>query len=67
METYIIDGMRSPMGMKNGNLMGVRPDDLTTDVVKVLLERNSTISPSNIEDMVIGCAFPEGSQGFVQE
>ena len=39
METYIIDGVRSPMGMKNGNLMGVRPDDLATDVVKVLLER----------------------------
>ena len=33
METYIIDGVRSPMGMKNGNLMGVRPDDLATDVV----------------------------------
>ena len=65
METYIVDGVRSPMGMKNGNLMGVRPDDLATDVVKVLLERNKSISYNNIEDMVIGCAFPEGSQGFL--
>ena len=64
METYIVDGVRSPIGMKNGNLMGVRPDDLATDVVKVLLERNKSISHSNIEDMVIGCAFPEGEQGF---
>ena len=51
METYIVDGVRSPMGMKNGNLMGVRPDDLATDVVKVLLERNKYISYNNIEDI----------------
>ena len=65
MDTYIIDGMRSPIGMKNGNMIGVRPDDLATDVVKALLDRNSSISHENIEDMVIGCAFPEGSQGFL--
>ena len=40
MDTYIIDGMRSPIGMKNGNMIGVRPDDLATDVVKALLYRN---------------------------
>jgi len=65
METYIIDGMRSPIGMKNGNMIGIRPDDLATDTVKALLERNSSISHHSIEDMVIGCAFPEGSQGFL--
>ena len=65
MDTYIIDGMRSPIGMKNGNMIGVRPDDLATETVKALLERNSSISHDSIEDMVIGCAFPEGSQGFL--
>jgi len=65
METYIIDGMRSPIGMKNGNMIGIRPDDLATETVKALLERNSSISHDSIEDMVIGCAFPEGSQGFL--
>ena len=65
MDTYIIDGMRSPIGMKNGNMIGIRPDDLATDVVKALLDRNSSISHKNIEDIVIGCAFPEGSQGFL--
>ena len=65
MDTYIIDGMRSPIGMKNGNMIGIRPDDLATDTIKALLDRNPSISHENIEDMVIGCAFPEGSQGFL--
>jgi len=65
MDTYIIDGLRSPIGIKNGKMIGMRPDDLATDVVKVLLERNTSINHKNIEDMVIGCAFPEGSQGFL--
>ena len=65
MDTYIIDGMRSPIGMKNGNMIGIRPDDLATETIKALLDRNPSISHKNIEDMVIGCAFPEGSQGFL--
>ena len=65
MDTYIIDGLRSPIGMKNGNMIGIRPDDLATDVVKVLLDRNPSIDHKDIEDMVIGCAFPEGPQGFL--
>ena len=65
MDTYIIDGVRSPIGMKNGQMIGVRPDDLAADTIKVLLERNSTIDHKYIEDVVIGCAFPEGSQGFL--
>ena len=65
MDTYIIDGVRSPIGMKNGQMIGIRPDDLAADTIKVLLERNSTIDHKYIEDVVIGCAFPEGSQGFL--
>jgi len=65
MDTYIIDGLRSPIGIKNGKMIGMRPDDLATEVVKVLLDKNSTIPHKDIEDMVIGCAFPEGSQGFL--
>ncbi len=38
--TYIIDGARSPIGTKNGNMIGMRPDDLSADILKVLLERN---------------------------
>ncbi len=65
MDTYIIDGVRSPIGIKNGQMMGVRPDDLAADIIKVLLERNRNIDHKYIEDTVIGCAFPEGSQGFL--
>ena len=65
MDTYIIDGVRSPIGMKNGQMIGVRPDDLAADTIKVLLERNTTIDHKYIEDVVIGCAFPEGPQGFL--
>ena len=36
--TYIIDGARSPIGTKNGNMIGIRPDDLSADILKVLLE-----------------------------
>ena len=64
-DTFIIDGLRSPIGLKNGNLVGMRPDDLASNVVKGLLERNSSINHQNIEDVVIGCAFPEGSQGML--
>ena len=65
MDTYIIDGLRSPIGIKNGKMIGMRPDDLATEVVKALLDKNPTIPHKDIEDMVIGCAFPEGSQGFL--
>ena len=64
-ETFIIDGLRSPIGLKNGGLIGIRPDDLAADIVKGLLDRNSSIDTKNIEDIAIGCAFPEGSQGML--
>tara|TARA_Y100001958_G_C21205665_1_gene531812 strand:+ start:423 stop:1556 length:1134 start_codon:yes stop_codon:yes gene_type:complete len=63
--TIIVDAVRSPMGMKNGKMIGIRPDDLGANTLKVLLERNSSISPEKIEDVVVGCAFPEGSQGML--
>ena len=64
-DTFIIDGLRSPIGLKNGNLIGMRSDDLAAEVVKGLLDRNPSIDNKNIEDIVIGCAFPEGSQGML--
>tara|TARA_B100002052_G_scaffold203073_1_gene185389 strand:- start:2493 stop:3626 length:1134 start_codon:yes stop_codon:yes gene_type:complete len=63
--TIIVDAVRSPMGLKNGKMVGIRPDDLGAKTLKVLLERNSSISSEKIEDVVVGCAFPEGSQGML--
>lgn len=63
--SVIIDAVRSPIGVKNGNMVGIRPDDLTAQVVKGLLTRNENVSPDKIEDFVLGCAFPEGPQGML--
>jgi acetyl-CoA acyltransferase len=63
--SVIIDGTRSPIVLKNSPLLGMRSDDLTAIVIKALVARNSEISKSLIEDVVVGCAFPEGSQGML--
>ncbi len=55
---------RSPFTLaRKGALTKVRPDDLTAQVVKALVER-SGIDPKAIEDVIVGCAFPEGEQGL---
>ena len=64
-ETIILDAVRSPIGLKNGKMIGVRPDDLSANILKALLDRNSSLSPNYIEDIVMGCAFPEGPQGML--
>ena len=64
-ESVIIDAVRSPIGMKNGELVGIRPDDLTAQTVSSLFKRNENIDPEQIEDLVLGCAFPEGPQGML--
>ena len=64
-ESVIIDAVRSPIGIKNGNMVGIRPDDLTAQVVKELLKRNKNANPNEIDDFVLGCAFPEGPQGML--
>ena len=64
-ESVIIDALRSPIGIKSGKLVGIRPDDLTAQVIKEMLIRNPNIDPSLIEDVILGCAFPEGPQGML--
>jgi acetyl-CoA acetyltransferase family protein len=61
----IIDAVRSPMGVKNGEMIGIRPDELSAQVITGLLERNKELSLDKIEDVVMGCAFPESSQGML--
>ena len=64
-KSVIVDAVRSPIGIKNGKLMGIRPDDLSAQVVKGLLKRNPNLKLDMIEDVVLGCAFPEGPQGMI--
>ena len=64
-KAVIIDALRSPIGVKNGQLVGIRPDDLTAQVFQALLKRNPDLGPEDIEDVSLGCAFPEGPQGML--
>ena len=55
---------RSPFTIANkGELVSVRPDDILSEVIKDLVSK-SKINPEDIEDIIAGCAFPEGEQGF---
>ncbi|ARN84215.1 thiolase family protein [Candidatus Nucleicultrix amoebiphila] len=55
---------RSPFDFANkGALIKVRPDDLAAQVIKALLERTK-VRKEDIEDVLMGCAFPEGEQGL---
>ncbi len=65
MKNVVIAGYaRSPFHFAHkGDLVKVRPDDLAAQVVRGLIERTG-VKPEDIEDVIVGCAFPEGEQGF---
>lgn len=63
--SVIIDAVRSPMGVKNGQMVGMRMDDLTAQVIQGLLKRVSKLPVEKIDDVILGCAFPEGPQGML--
>ena len=64
--SVIIDAVRSPIGIKRGRMVGnIRPDDLTAQTLKALLDINPAFPQQSIEDVVLGCGYPEGSQGML--
>ena len=65
MTNVVIAGYaRSPFHLAGkGALARVRPDDLAAQTIRGLIER-SGVDPALIEDIVLGCAFPEGEQGL---
>jgi acetyl-CoA acyltransferase len=65
MNNVVIAGyLRSPFTFaEKGALARVRPDELAAQVVRGLVER-SGIDPEDIEDLILGCAFPEAEQGL---
>jgi acetyl-CoA acyltransferase len=65
MEIVIVDAVRSAVGRAHkGSLALKRPDELAGEVIKALLARNPQVKPSDVEDLVLGCAMPEGEQGL---
>ncbi|WP_324698331.1 thiolase family protein [Novosphingobium aerophilum] len=65
MQSVVIAGYaRSPFHLANkGALARVRPDDLAAQVIRGLIAKTG-VEAADIEDVIVGCAFPEGEQGF---
>ncbi|RZT24118.1 MULTISPECIES: thiolase family protein [Fictibacillus] len=59
-EVVIVDAVRTPIGRYKGALKSVRPDDLGAVVISALLERNSALPPSDIEEVIFGNANGAG-------
>lgn len=64
-DAVIVSAVRTPMGRAlKGNYINMRIDDLGAVVVKAALERVPQLDPKEIEDVIVGCAMPEGEQGM---
>lgn len=59
-EVFIVDGVRTPIGNFGGTLAPVRTDDLGALVIKELMQRNNTLDPMSVEDVIFGCANQAG-------
>lgn len=64
-EAVIVSTARTPIGRaRKGSLSSVRADDLGAVAVRAALEAVPGLAPESVEDLVLGCAVPEGQQGF---
>ena len=64
-EAVIVAGVRTAVGRaKKGVLRHTRPDDMAAVVIKEALNRAPGLDPASVEDVILGCAMPEGEQGL---
>jgi len=64
-EPVIVAAARTPIGKaKRGSLASYRPDEMAVEVIKELLRRAEALKPAEVDDVILGCAFPEGEQGM---
>jgi acetyl-CoA acyltransferase len=64
-DVVIASSVRTPVGKAyKGTLRATRPDDLAAVAIKGALERVPQVNPREIEDVIMGCAMPEGEQGM---
>ncbi|MBC7945908.1 MAG: acetyl-CoA C-acyltransferase [Burkholderiales bacterium] len=64
-DAYIVAAVRTPVGKApRGMFKQVRPDDLLAHVILNVLERAPGLDPAAIDDVIVGCAMPEGEQGL---
>ena len=59
-KVFVIDAVRTPIGKYGGSLAPIRPDDLLAYTIRALLERNESIDPQAIEDVIAGDANQAG-------
>ena len=60
-EAVIVAGLRTAVGKApRGTLRTTRPDDMAAEVISALLKRTPGVSPESIDDVILGCAMPEG-------
>lgn len=65
MNAYIIKGFRSAVGKaKKGGFRNYRSDDLAVDILTYLASQVPQLDPKEIDDVIVGCANPEGEQGL---
>ncbi|MGV2826801.1 thiolase family protein [Myxosarcina sp. GI1(2024)] len=64
-KAYIVSSVRTAIGKApRGTLRNMRPDDLGATAVKGAIAKVKQLDPAEIDDVMMGCAFPEGEQGF---
>ncbi len=64
-EAVIVAAARTPTGKANkGSLRYTHPDTLGAEVIKNLLQRAPSLQPEMVDDVILGCAFPEAAQGL---
>jgi acetyl-CoA acyltransferase len=64
-EIVIVSGARTAVGRANrGTLVNMRPDDMAAVVTTEVLKRAPAVDPAEVDDVIMGCAFPEHSQSF---
>jgi acetyl-CoA acyltransferase len=64
-EAVIVDCLRTAVGKApRGSLRHVRPDDLAATVIQALLRKHPAVPPDEIDDVILGCAMPEGESGM---
>src|SRR4051795_2592055 len=64
-EVVIASAVRTPVGRANkGTLRSTRPDDLAATAIRGALDHVPQLDPREIEDIILGCAMPEGEQGM---
>ncbi len=64
-EAVIVSYARTPIGRaKKGSLKDTRPEEFAAPVLRALIERTPGLEPAMVDDVMVGCAMPEGEQGM---